>query len=197
MFSGLLNKLVGGFTTNPSTNYARQVKIISPRIRVNIQIFELPPPGTLSQRNCWLLEPVSTPKNTNPTFDPKKLVDLVDEDSLEGTFRKYVSSGEGCRSFSGVVYLSSPKLTTYPLKNRPFNGPPNSFQTSIFSRCVRCLFLVSGSRVMSQNYQSAQGEIPCLGGWGPEKKKMTFPTYLGVSKNRGTPKWTIYNGNPY
>jgi len=26
------------------------------------------------------------------------------------------------------------------------------------------------------------------------KRKMT---YMGVSKNRGTPKWMVYNGKPY
>ena len=25
----------------------------------------------------------------------------------------------------------------------------------------------------------------------------TKPSYMGVSKNRGTPKWMVYNGKPY
>ena len=35
----------------------------------------------------------------------------------------------------------------------------------------------------------------------PDQEKVThFQTsniYLGVSKNRGTPKWMVYNGKPY
>ena len=26
---------------------------------------------------------------------------------------------------------------------------------------------------------------------------MKFPEYVGVSQNRGTPKWMVYNGKPY
>ena len=29
------------------------------------------------------------------------------------------------------------------------------------------------------------------------EKESFFPNSLGVSKNKGTPKWMIYNGKPY
>jgi len=29
------------------------------------------------------------------------------------------------------------------------------------------------------------------------EKRNIFKVYLGVSKNRGTPKWMVYNGTPY
>ena len=29
------------------------------------------------------------------------------------------------------------------------------------------------------------------------EKESFFPNYMGVSKNKGTPKWMIYNGKPY
>ena len=49
---------------------------------------------------------------------------------------------------------------------------------------------------------------PCLDA-GPEDKrhqlapthkhtrKRTHQVHMGVSKNRGTPKWMVYNGKPY
>ena len=35
--------------------------------------------------------------------------------------------------------------------------------------------------------------------WGEKVGWLKFDTigYMGVSKNRGTPKWMVYNGKPY
>ena len=30
-----------------------------------------------------------------------------------------------------------------------------------------------------------------------KKKAQLWQVHMGVSKNRGTPKWTVYNGKPY
>ena len=32
---------------------------------------------------------------------------------------------------------------------------------------------------------------------GRERKNGCFFMYMGVFKNRGTPKWMVYNGKPY
>jgi len=34
----------------------------------------------------------------------------------------------------------------------------------------------------------------CFSGSGAS---LFFKRYMGVSKNRGTPKWMVYNGKPY
>ena len=31
----------------------------------------------------------------------------------------------------------------------------------------------------------------------PDPESNVFPKNMGVSKNRGTPKWMVYNGKPY
>ena len=36
-----------------------------------------------------------------------------------------------------------------------------------------------------------------MNGWSLKDLSIPFPWYLGVSKNRGTPKWMVYNGKPY
>ena len=33
--------------------------------------------------------------------------------------------------------------------------------------------------------------------WEAQSVEWVFVFHVGVSKNRGTPKWMIYNGNPY
>ena len=42
----------------------------------------------------------------------------------------------------------------------------------------------------------------CMAGMGPPRSQQPpgddfFGWYVGVSKNRGTPKWMVYNGKPY
>ena len=54
-------------------------------------------------------------------------------------------------------------------------------------------------------FQEVMNNLRCLQGTSPFelnriKKNVTTQSetvYMGVSKNRGTPEWTVYTGKPY
>ena len=106
-----------------------------------------------------------------------------------------------------------------PLKGGGFLGTPHREKTELYGgeissgkagkdppkKCLENLSMrVDGSFILltswygefSHNWMSRKGRKEGRK-WIPINGDRINFTYLGVSKNRGTPKWMVYNGTPY
>ena len=79
-----------------------------------------------------------------------------------------------------------------------------SYHQSKFKRKILDLPQTSGqpTRTTSRSTRSRHLNVWCILGKLQANpwliaSQITFKDDLGVSKNRGTPKWMVYNGNPY
>jgi len=87
-------------------------------------------------------------------------------------------------SFSGVFHSSSSSgFIGFPTGKKTTPQPPNPENPSAPGYYMRQILATLWAEIWEP------GDIVVV--------KLVGYTYMGVSKNRGTPKWMVYNGKPY
>ena len=69
----------------------------------------------------------------------------------------------------------------------------DSIKTSLADELLKSIFLPTGSDALSHSFFLPCPALDCVSPFGILIKF----AHIGVSKNRGTPKWMVYKGKPY